>query len=201
MKKLIVIMLLVMLVGFTNCTNPFSTRNAEEPDLGSGRTVNGKSLQTNPDSLLRKVEKSFQFRDPQSYKDCLADSLEVGTEFHFVPEKDEQFRFLNWTRDDEVLYFTNFVNNQEIVSTALMFTDITPWTPITPSTQDTLQTSFNYLIDVKFRTKRERYQGRSILRIFKSSTELWYIYQWEDFKLQTAVTDSTWSTLKANYRY
>ncbi len=188
-------------MGLMNCTNPFATRDAEQPDLGTGQTVNGKSLQTNPDSLLRKVEKSFQFRDPQSYKDCFADSLEVGTEFHFVPEKDEQFRFLNWTRDDEILYFTNFVNNQDIVSMALMFTEQTPWTPINPSTQDTLQTSFTYLINVKFRTKRERYQGRSILRILKSSAELWYIYQWEDFKLQTAMTDSTWSTLKANYRY
>ena len=201
MRKQKQIVISLLLLGLLGCTNPFSTRNPEEPDLTPGNGVSGRSLQTVPDSILSKIKKAFRFRDPQSYKECLVDPLEVGTPFTFTPEKDEISRFVNWSRDDEILYFTNFVNNEELTLVNLTFSEVDAWTTISASTQDTLQTSLNYTIDVEFRTKTEHYQGRSILRILKSTSELWYIYQWEDFKLRSSLVDSTWSTLKANYRY
>ncbi|RMF61933.1 MAG: hypothetical protein D6748_00570 [Calditrichaeota bacterium] len=198
--KYIWMTLILFFFLFSSCTNPFSTRIPDEPDLGSD-PIGTRSLQTNPDSLLSKIQLAFRNRDPQSYAECLADSLNLGTAFSFKPEKDEAYRFFNWQREDEIIYFTNFVNTQDLLTLNITYSEVNPWTTISATTQDTLQTSFSYQILAKFRTKSEYYQGRTILRIFKSSAELWYIYQWEDFKLRSAATDSTWSTLKANYRY
>lgn len=180
-----------------SCTNPFSTRTPEAP---SGDTAIDRNLQTDPNQVLTKIQQAFQQKDTQAYQDCFADSNLIGSSFVFTPEQNESYRLNNWEITDERNYFFNLVNAEALQTVDIQYPGSAAIpTPVT-SSPDTLEIDFNYLITAEFRTKTEMYQGRSILRILKSPEELWYIYEWLDLRNSTDISDSTWSTLKANYR-
>lgn len=180
-----------------SCTNPFSTRTPEAP---SGDTSIDRNLQTDPNQVLTKIQQAFQQKDTQAYQDCFADSTLIGSRFVFTPEQNESYRLNNWEIADERNYFFNLVNAEELQTVDIQYPGSAAIpTPVT-SSPDTLEIDFNYLITAEFRTKTEMYQGRSILRILKSPEELWYVYEWLDLRNSTDISDSTWSTLKANYR-
>ena len=197
MIKNIITTLAVMAFLFAGCTNPFSTRTPEAP---SGDTSIDRNLQTDPNQVLTKIQQAFQQKDTQAYQDCFADSTLTGSSFAFTPEQNESYRLNNWEITDERNYFFNLVNAEELQTVDIQY----PGSPAIPtpvtSSPDTLEIDFNYLITAEFRTKTEMYQGRSILRILKSPEELWYIYEWLDLRNSSDISDSTWSTLKANYR-
>jgi len=188
--------LIIFVVG---CTNPFSVRTPESPYPGN-IIKPANSLQTDPDSLLSKLRYAFLQKNPTFYNDCLSDSNVTGRDFIFIPEKDETYRLTNWSRQDELNYFNNLINNRDLREIQIRFYDKSPWDATQTST-DTLQTQLSYEIKLKFRGREENYQGRSILKVLRSSLSQWYIFYWEDFKLTDHAADSTWSTLKATYRY
>jgi hypothetical protein len=148
------------------CTNPFDTRAPEEPDPGSGQPSIGNSLQNNPDSVLTKIKLAFNQKNPQFYQECFADPYKIGVLFLFTPEQKEAARLVNWMFDDEKAYFSNFVGNEDLVNVELKDSILSSF----ETSLDTFKTEFIYEITAEFRTKTDRYQGR------------------------------TWSTLKANYR-
>jgi hypothetical protein len=196
--KIIKPILLVTILGvLVYCTNPFDTRTPEEPDPGSGQPSTGNSLQNNHDSVLAKIKLAFNQKNPQLYQECFADPYKIGAVFLFTPEQDEASRLVNWTFDDEKIYFNNFVNSEELQKVELKDTIISSF----ETSLDTFKTEFIYEISAQFITKTDRYQGRSILGMLRASGDhLWYIYEWIDLREGRDQSDSTWSTLKANYR-
>lgn len=194
MKIYIVIGFLAFL--YFGCTNPFSTRSPEDPDLGGGRP--SSQLQTDPDSLLSKLKSSFGLRDVTDYQECLADSFQIGKNFVFIPENREINRLANWNLQDEANYFNKLINSDGLEDINISFNTPNAWTFISADTQ---QIEFSYQIEVEFITKTEFYQGTSIIKILQSSSSLWYIFYWQDLKINSNDPSDTWSTLKANYRY
>ncbi len=184
---------------FLACTNPFSTRGVQDPERG-GDSGSKNNLQTDPDSLLAKMKYAFQFENVNYYQEILADSSQVGKNLIFVPQKDEKFRFTGWNLKDETNYFSNLINRANVKSVRLTFSHVQPWNT-TPTSTDTVQSQMDYLITVQFRTKTEKYQGQSIFYLLRSPLSKWYIFRWEDLKLESSGSDSTWSTLKATFRY
>ncbi len=191
-----------MLIYFTflfwKCTNPFSIRTAEPPIL-TGEKQLSKNLQNHPDSLLAKLRYAFLQKNSIYYQECLADSQEVGKNFVFVPEKNESFRFTNWSRQDEINYFSNLINQNDLDRIEIEFYDHAEWNAA-PTSTDTLSTQFAYRINLIFRKRVETYQGRTVMKILRSTLSQWYIYHWEDFH-PGREEQATWSTLKADYRY
>ena len=199
MKKQSFIFIIICAAVVLHCTNPFSTRTPEEPDLGSGTGISDNSLQTDPNRILEKIQQSFEMKDSRAYRACFADVSLIGVGFSFIAEDTEMPRLTDWTLDDEELYFNN------LISSATVDFAVIPENPIpTPvsNSPDTLQLDYEYIITARqLRANSERYKGRSIMRILKSSDELWYIYEWHDLRVsRDSQTDSTWSTLKANFR-
>jgi hypothetical protein len=194
MKKIWYILLAIGLA----CTNPFSTRTPEKP-TGNQPIQPVNSLQTNPDSLLAKMKYAFRDRNVNFYLDCLADANTVHLNFTFVPQQNESYRLVAWTRQDEYNYFNRLVSNKDIEKITLQIYNLRPWS-IIGSSQDTMQTRFNYEIELDFKTRQEYYRGESVFKVVRSSQSLWYITYWEDLALSADHADSTWSTLKANYR-
>lgn len=193
MKRLRTRTFILLFALASACTNPFDTRTPEEPDPGSGQPPLN-NLQNNPDSLRAQMKLAFQLKDPQLYGECFVNPAFIGTGFLFTPEQDEAPRLMNWTLADETKYFSNFVNAGDLVSVELRDSVISRF----ETSLDTFKTEFSYSITAEFRTKTERYQGRSILGILRAQADqLWYIYEWVDLPDRS---DSTWSTLKANYR-
>ena len=198
MKKLTALIIPgVLLSLLCYCTNPFSTRSPEEPDPNAGQPTTGNNLQNTPDSVIAKIKLSFEQRNPQLYLDCLADPVRIGTFFVFFPEQDEAARLVNWMLSDEKQYFNNFVNSEDLLKVELKDSVLSSFT----TSLDTFRTEFIYKITAQFRTKTDRYQGRSILGLLRASgDQLWYIYEWVDLRAGDETSDSTWSTLKADYR-
>jgi len=169
----------------------------EEPNFtGNQQTFN---LQTDPDSLLAKLRNSFITMDVTDYIECLADSFQVGMDMSFIPENREISSIGNWELMDEENYFKNLTSHQDLQNINVDFYDRSDWVQTTSS--DTQQIQFSYQIKLEFITETETYQGRSLIKILRSSTSLWYIFHWEDFKLNSNDQSDTWSTLKADYRY
>ncbi|RMG64877.1 MAG: hypothetical protein D6715_09050, partial [Calditrichaeota bacterium] len=91
------------------CTNPFSVRSAQPP-RASNQPQDTNRLQTDPDSLFKKLQLAFQTRNINFYRECLADSNQVGRDFRFIPEQNERDRLRGWTLQDEFTYFSNLIN-------------------------------------------------------------------------------------------
>jgi len=196
MKTNIYIFIGILAFVYLSCTNPFSTRSPEDPDLGGGKPKS--QLQTDPDSLLSKLRSSFGLRDVTDYQECLADSFQVGKNFIFIPENREINRLSNWNLQDEANYFNKLINSDGLEDINISFNTPNAWTFISSDTQ---QIEFSYQIEVEFITKTEFYQGTSIIKILQSSSSLWYIFYWQDLKINSNDPSDTWSTLKADYRY
>lgn len=181
-----------------SCTNPFSTRSPENPNItGNQQSFN---FQTNRDSLLSKLRNSFISMDVTDYQECLADSFQLGKSLTFIPESRELNRLTNWDFQDEINYFTNLINTDNLQKINIDFKDFSDWI-LTSTSSDTQQIQFSYQIKLQFRTKTEDYQGRSLIKILRSSASLWYVFYWRDSKINSNDQEDTWSTLKANYRY
>ncbi len=188
----------IFLVFLVACTNPFTTRTPEKPTSSPG-VKPANSLQTSPDSLFSKLKYAFRDRNVNYYLECLADVNTTHLPFTFVPQQNESYRLVAWTRQDEYNYFNRLISNKELDHITLQIYNLRPWNTVGAS-QDTLQTRFNYEIKLDFKTRREYYRGESVFKILRSDQSLWYIFYWEDLALTADQADSTWSTLKANYR-
>lgn len=182
------------------CTNPFDTRTPEPPNLNSGQPLSDNTLQTDPNRILEKIRQSFELKDVRAYRAGFADEALSGVRFVFIPEDGEMHRLSDWRLEDEENYFNNLVSDNQVT---IAFTPEQPVPTPVSNSPDTLQLDFEYRITTnQFRTNSRRYQGRSIMRIFRTSEELWYIFRWQDLRSgDTESADSTWSTLKANYRF
>ncbi len=179
------------------CTNPFALRTPESPILNSGQKV--LNLQSDPDSLLKKMQVAFKERNTTYYLETLASMETVGLAFRFIPEKSESYRFSGWSRSEEGNYFFNLINQSQLKTLTLRFFDAEPWRQ-SPASLDTLTTNISYEIVVNKLTKTEKFVGRAAFTVVRNPLSQWYIWRWEDFKQQENQTEATWSTLKANYR-
>jgi len=181
----------------SGCTNPFSLRTPEPPILDSGQNV--LNLQSDPDSLLKKMIVAFKERNSTYYLETLASPETTGRTFVFVPEKSESYRFSGWNRTEEGNYFFNLINQPDLKGLTLRLFNPESWRQA-PTSVDTLSTNISYEIVVQKITHTERYVGRAAFTVIRNSFSQWYIWRWEDFKLRDEQTENTWSTLKANYR-
>ncbi|MEJ2634802.1 MAG: hypothetical protein P8184_05865 [Calditrichia bacterium] len=193
--KIFFIISFIFLIG---CTNPFGTREPDKP-RSNNPTQPINSLQNYPDSLLAKFKYAFGQKDINYYMQCLADSTLINARFVFIPQQNESYRLPFWTREDEFNYFNRLINNKDINNLLLQIYNVQDWT-ILGASQDTMQTRFSYEIEIDYKLKKEFYRGQSIFKIVRSPQTLWYVYFWEDLQANSNDADSTWSTLKANYR-
>jgi hypothetical protein len=190
--------LIIIFLLFVWCTNPFTTREPELPEI-TNPIQPISNLQTNPDSLLRQLQYAFQEPDWNYYDALLVDFSQFAINFVFVPQPNAAFRLQNWNREDEINYFRKLIKDRSRDDLLLQVYSVEGPIQIGAS-QDTLQIQFKYQIEVDMLTKKEYYQGQSIFRIFRSTQSIWYIYRWEDIQISADKADSTWSILKATYR-
>lgn len=176
------------------CTNPFSTREAEKPDIPQNQDL---TLQLDPDSLIKKMELAFSQKQKESYADLFIDDQPGSISFTFLPQQTYLDLLSNWTLLDEEDYF-NHILQSDVISLKLDMNRIVDWLPVSDN-PDTLQASYNYSIQLNFNDHSENYVGESLFKIVKE--QYYYIFSWTDYAFNDASTDSTWSKLKYDYRY
>ncbi len=181
------ILLVFLLVG---CTNPFATRTPDPPDSGDNLVTS----QSDPEQLIAKIRSAFEVQLASTYDQCF-DSL-----FTFLGAGTDASELSNWDRMREIAYFEQLVQDEQVQTAELSIPDATD--PVfVPITQDEEEVRFGYEIRLELRSgqRLERYQGRVILRVVKSSQENWFVRSWQDLEIEAGY-DSTWSTLRAIYR-
>lgn len=174
----------------TFCTNPFTTRQAEEPD----ELVSDTFIQPTECRILKaNFSRAIEQKNTVNYMKCFVDStLDARYPFTFVPETHYLFYFETWGLHDEENYFNTLVSGENPPRLRFEFTKDTTITEISPDLAE-----FNFDYDLKvINNDTVTYQGRGLFRLFRSAVNsCWYIYSWQDYAVNENY-DQTWTNLK-----
>ena len=197
MKSILTIFVSIILVF--SCTNPFTTRDPEQPNPNEGSDIFDQPISY--EIVLSNLRYALIQKNLDHYMSCLIDTTMIpAMVYNFIPDQSAQIeRFINWGLSDEQNYLRNVFTNSKTLSFEFVDKNIT-YNSITTS-EDSVQTSlFRYTLQVMFDTLAT-YNGKARMKLVKNANSLWAIYFWEDQRDDTITNNrNTWSTLKALYK-
>ncbi|TFH01617.1 MAG: hypothetical protein E4H13_04400 [Calditrichales bacterium] len=177
------------------CTNPFSTRDIETPDLQTKSDIFDQPITS--EVVISNFRYSLIQKNISNHLACFSDpSMGYDYSYRFVPDADmDAIKFLGWNLDDEKNYLTAIFTQSDNIS--LVFRDVVTFTDITQS-PDSVQTNpIRYELRINFESGEEVYTGTMFLKMSKNANALWAIYYWKDTRAET-IEYRSWSNLKAN---
>ena len=196
-NPVLTVIIIIAVFYLYNCTNPFSTRNAAPPDQNNNNSQL-LTLQTEPDSIIKKMELAFSSEEKEYYNELfLENSLVSDLKFKFNPIGIYISQLEDWTLDDEKRYFSNIVDKPEITNISLELAKNGVWQPLDgdPNNQGCY---FYYTIKLNYSSgTTKEYSGELNFKVIKE--QHYYIYSWED--LQASDPGTSWSALKKDFRY
>ena len=192
--KFILTYVIVVLILIA-CTNPFNTRDIEDPEIG----VAIYDPPVSSSIVLSNFHFSIIQENISNYINCFVDpTLAYNFAFRFVPDpgvETDKFRF--WTLYDEKSYL-NTVFKQS-VKIYLKFLDDITYTNISQSPDSVQTNSFRYELRIDFEEEDAIFVGTARMKLIKDINALWHIYYWEDTKSEDLESNS-WSNLKATFK-
>ena len=188
---------LLILVIFISCTNPFSVRDAEPPDiLNDSYTYERPTLS---ETVLINLRYAMTEKNRTNYKKCFIDANSSSNfTFKFLHDQRIEGSFFNdWSLNDEIQYFSDLSNSDTLKTIKITFSDTLSHRQIS-NHPDSVWTSFNYDLLITFDKSMEIYKGQSIIKLVKDANSLWTIYYWED-RPNSDNYLNTWSVLKQKW--
>lgn len=193
MKKIVSLfsipnVLLVLLLIFDSCNNPFSTREPQKP--GSEGTAIKPA--NSPENVLYNLGASFEGLSIQDYLDVFSE------DFAFHPDPDDSVGyeedFINgWDFEKETEFANNFLQRQnfkeDIEGSPI---ELTPFYDYKAG-QDMYDYTYDMFIIKKDTTVRV--EGTAWLYLRENKEGNWSIYRWVDFRYRT--NSITWGVLRA----
>jgi hypothetical protein len=174
----------------TFCTNPFTTRQAEEPDA----LVSDTFIQPTECRILKaNFSQAIEQKNTVNYMKCFVDStMDDRYPFTFVPENYFAAYFIQkWELSDEENYFNNLVSGENQPRLRFEYTDTT----LTELPPDHAEFDFGYNLKV-ITNDTVTYQGKGLFKLFRSTVnDCWYIYFWQDYAVDENY-ELTWTNLK-----
>ena len=179
------------------CTNPFTTRDIEEPDINDSSDIFDQP--TNYEVVLSNFRYAIIQKNISNYMNCFVEpSLAYNLSFKFVPDRTiESEKFIDWDITYERIYLNTVFNQSMNIS--LEYLDEIIYTNISQSPDSVQTNSFRYELRISFENEEAVYSGRARMKLIKNTNAIWAIYFWEDSKLVN-FDGSSWSNLKANYK-
>jgi hypothetical protein len=189
---------ILMTLMATSC-GIFEPRESEEPD----QIVGGSEYEPaqEPEAVVRNLIKVIQGLDSVNYRDLFSE------DFGFVPDpEDVQFMdnhygpgvYLDWNENVETTVTERMFDR--INSARLAFTDTT----VAVDTDSAYVVYHGYLLQILPKYGGwTPYEGIAHFHMRKDpSDNLWYIYRWDDFRLEGASDNenATWGLLKGEIR-
>ena len=91
-------------VYLNSCTNPFKTRDVEDPDISNTSDIYNQPFSN--DVVLNNFYYSIIQKNITNYMLCFIDPMLVHDYvYRFIPDPSaETIKFRDWTRDDEAVY-------------------------------------------------------------------------------------------------
>jgi len=190
-QRLFRLLVLTILVG---CTNPFSTRDPEQPTSGGLSWVPPRR----PEIVLENLKTAILEQNIENYLRCLSDSTRQARPYRFIADpqvaSENPGTFENWTREDERAYFSQL--RAQLPPDSLRFLTLVPVQ--TTQYADSALFIQNYTLTVRHTQQDHGVPGvvSGQARFWMGTDQFgdWAIYRWEDRALGAA---PTWSALKA----
>jgi hypothetical protein len=190
---------LIIVLFSMSCTNPFSVRNAEQPNISDNSdTFENPTLS---ETVLTNLRYAIIQENVSNYERCFVDANDSSIhKFKFIhDQRIENVRFEDWSLNDEKQYLSTIINSDTLKSINLTYSNLLPHQPITTQL-DSVWTGFDYYISVTFNESFFDYKGQSIIKLVNNKNNgTWAIYYWEDLPAADNYENS-WSILKLKFR-
>ena len=193
MRKKLKTGLILFLLTLSGC-GLFDLRDAESPVESRSNFI----PPTSPDIVISNLVSAISERNITNYLQCFVDSNFSEKRFSYVADANSasQYPILRfWTLTNERYYFTNVISSTPNSGTSALFlSDM-----VINNTSDTAIVDSDYLLrfDHTKQNVSKTLKGQFRLIMAADSRNLWSIYKWIDFR--KTPSDTTWSTLKANF--
>ncbi len=180
-----------LLIFFSACNNPFSTRDPENPGT-EGAAIKPS---TSPENLLYNLEAAFEAMSIQDYLDVFSQ------DFIFSPDPDDSVAYVEdfrggWNYDRETDFAYNFLQRKNFKSDIDLPIELTL---SYKSGQDRYECTYHMFIteadsgEVDF--KRIEVEGEAWLYLREDADGIWSVFWWVDFGITPG--SLTWGELRA----
>ena len=189
--------LFLLLLLIWGCTNPFTTREIEEPDINNSSDIFDQPI--SHEVVLNNFRYAIIQKNISNYMNCFVEpSLAYNFTYKYLPDRSiESEKFLDWDLTYERIYL-NTVFNQSI-DISLEYLDEIVYTNISQSPDSVQTNSFRYELRISFESEESIFTGLARMKLIKNMNAMWAIYFWEDSK-PADLERNSWSNLKANYK-
>ncbi len=181
-----------------SCTNPFSVREAEPPDISNNSDTYEEPFRS--ESVLSNLKYALIQKNITNYEKCFV-SVNSATSFTYNFLHDQRIEgslLSDWTLTDEIQYFGNIINSDTLKSIEINFTNNLSHQQITTH-PDSVWTGLDYDLSLIFNESFFNYKGQAIFKLVKNKDGIWSIYYWED-RPATDNYENSWSILKLKFR-
>ncbi|KAA3620166.1 MAG: hypothetical protein DWQ05_05400 [Calditrichaeota bacterium] len=194
--KMAIFPLLLVLVLTTSCTNPFTTRDPEEPDSARQSWIQPRQ----PELVLDNLRNSILEMNIDNYLRSLSDTSKALPLFKFIPAPDVAAEnpgvFMAWTKENERSYFTVL----GVLTPADSLHFISFKTNKLDFSGEAALIIANYTLRIHHTQQAQGIpavvQGEARFTLMADTFGDWAIVEWQDISTEEA---PTWSVFKANY--
>ena len=182
------------LAGYAGGCGLFEPRSPEAP------TQSSQTFLPAPDPLIviSNLQDAIEQKSVPNYMQCLADPLAGVHIFLFVPSSEgtaqygSQFR--TWSTAEEQAYFQNLTTRTTPASISKL--DLTEKTRSLAADSALLEYDYTLTFENTAAGFPSRASGNLQFALQRSSSNIWTIYRWTDFK---TTNDITWSLFKGKF--
>jgi hypothetical protein len=177
----------------------FETRSPETPVAGSAEVYPA----TTSAELISNFLSAFNTRNQEAYISCLSDKNKGQTrDFEFVPSATATNRypgmFTTWSINEETRNFKALmINIQENSKPELVFQN-QKWDN-SNSDSTVFLTDYQLTLFIKNIDSAEVFAGSALFVCSRETSGLWHITRWIDVDKKSALSQSSWSILKAQF--
>lgn len=191
------LLLIIVIFPHLSCTNPFTTREPEDPESTRQSWVQPRD----PENVLDNLRNAVIEQNTENYLRSLSDTSKSLPPFRFIPEPtiaaENPGFFEFWTRDNERLYFNTLKELTPNDSLhVLTFQD----KRINSLGVDSTLVIANYVLRINHIQQNDgvpaETRGEARFTMYKDTFGDWSVVRWEDRAVEEK---PVWTLLKANY--
>jgi hypothetical protein len=171
-----------------------------EPRSPEAPTQSGQTFlpATDPLIVISNLQSAIEQKSVPNYVQCLADPLAGVHVFIFVPSSEGSTNyaslFRNWSIAEEQAYFQNLTTST--TPTSISKLDLTEKTRSLAADSALLEYDYTLTFENTAAGFPSRASGNLQFALQRSSSNIWTIYRWTDFK---TTNDISWSMFKGKF--
>ena len=172
----------------------FDPRTPEDPTQSSQTFLPA----TDPFIVISNLQSAVEQKSVPNYVQCLADPAAGERTFMFVPSSEGTALyssvFRSWSVAEEQAYFRNLTTRT--TSTSISKLDLTEKTRSLAADSAILEYDYTLTFENTVTGFPSRASGNLQFALGRSSSNIWTIYRWTDFK---TTSDISWSLFKGKF--